>query len=254
MIRPLFKVHEPFMEVTRGHGYLGVVMYDDVEDKVQCHICGKWTKMLAQHSRMAHGIKSADYRERFSLPLRGGMMSKSSASKFSDRASTDDMIRKLSDMRSKSSSRIGRVANARRKSTRRSRIMLAAKGRLSSKNRIGLCPAQMQARFDVVRLIAKRNPSNLDIHEYDRKLYDAMRRFGSVDKWRKANGIELFPKKSQNKYENLDVIAKLRKMAHKIGKEPSIAEWDESGQKPYSSTIRRRFGSWRDALVSAGLI
>lgn len=40
MIKPLYKAQAPFMEVKRGYGYQGVVMYDDAEDKVQCHICG----------------------------------------------------------------------------------------------------------------------------------------------------------------------------------------------------------------------
>ena len=65
MIRPLYKVHEPFMDVTSGFGHLGVVMYDDENDSIQCHICGVWVKMLAQHARMAHGIKSEQYRQQF---------------------------------------------------------------------------------------------------------------------------------------------------------------------------------------------
>ena len=36
MIRPLYKSVEPFMEVPMGHGFLGVVMYDEDDDKVQC--------------------------------------------------------------------------------------------------------------------------------------------------------------------------------------------------------------------------
>lgn len=51
MIKPLYKAQAPFMEVKRGYGYQGVVMYDDAEDKVQCHICGGGSCFQAKENR-----------------------------------------------------------------------------------------------------------------------------------------------------------------------------------------------------------
>ena len=51
MIKPLYKAQAPFMEVKRGYGYQGVVMYDDAEDKVQCHICGGGVMLSGQRKQ-----------------------------------------------------------------------------------------------------------------------------------------------------------------------------------------------------------
>ena len=60
------KLHEPYMEVKKGYGYLGVILYDDVEKKIQCHICGQLFPRLSNHIR-AHKISGADYKEKFGL-------------------------------------------------------------------------------------------------------------------------------------------------------------------------------------------
>lgn len=93
----------------------------------------------------------------------------------------------------------------------------------------------------------------MDIMKYDKKLYAAMIRFGSVDKWRKAHGIELFPKKKQKLYQNLDMIAAIRKCTHELGHKPSIQDYKNMENNPSASTIRRTFGSWSNAICTAGL-
>lgn len=47
-------------------GEVGVLAYDAMEDKVQCHICGKWFQFLAGHLR-THGITVFEYKEQFGL-------------------------------------------------------------------------------------------------------------------------------------------------------------------------------------------
>lgn len=49
------------------HGQLGVLSYDAIEDKVQCHICGKWFRGLNNHVFRTHGWAADDYREEFGL-------------------------------------------------------------------------------------------------------------------------------------------------------------------------------------------
>ncbi len=49
------------------YGDVGIVAYDPVEDKVQCHICGKWFRGLNTHVFRTHGWTADEYREEFGL-------------------------------------------------------------------------------------------------------------------------------------------------------------------------------------------
>ena len=49
------------------YGDVGIVAYDPIEDKLQCHLCGKWRRGLGVHVVQAHGWSADDYREEFSL-------------------------------------------------------------------------------------------------------------------------------------------------------------------------------------------
>ncbi len=49
------------------YGQLGILSYDEIEDKVQCHICGRWFRSVASHVNKSHGWSADDYREEFGL-------------------------------------------------------------------------------------------------------------------------------------------------------------------------------------------
>ncbi len=49
------------------YGDVGIVAYDQIEDKLQCHLCGKWRRSLSQHVVQAHGWSAEDYRQEFGL-------------------------------------------------------------------------------------------------------------------------------------------------------------------------------------------
>lgn len=53
--------------ITSWFGEKGRLAYDPVEDKVQCHICGKWYKKLEAHVWPKHGLLADEYREEFGL-------------------------------------------------------------------------------------------------------------------------------------------------------------------------------------------
>lgn len=48
-------------------GEIGILAYDPLEDKVQCHICGKWYLRLGKHVQGTHHWTTAEYREEFGL-------------------------------------------------------------------------------------------------------------------------------------------------------------------------------------------
>lgn len=49
------------------YGQVGVLNIDKVNDRVQCHICGRWFRALGTHLRSRHGWTADDYREEFGL-------------------------------------------------------------------------------------------------------------------------------------------------------------------------------------------
>ena len=56
-------------------GRPGVLAVDELEDKVQCHRCGGWYRFLANHAWRRHGIPADEYRERYGLTARHGLVS-----------------------------------------------------------------------------------------------------------------------------------------------------------------------------------
>jgi len=51
-------------------GELGELAYDPDEDKVQCHLCGGWYRVIgSSHLRRGHGWTLAAYRDAFRLPM-----------------------------------------------------------------------------------------------------------------------------------------------------------------------------------------
>jgi Probable Zinc-ribbon domain/ROS/MUCR transcriptional regulator protein len=51
-------------------GELGTLAYDPDEDRVQCHLCGGWYRILGgAHLRRSHGWTLVEYRDAFQLPM-----------------------------------------------------------------------------------------------------------------------------------------------------------------------------------------
>lgn len=235
MIRPLYKAQEPFMDVKRGFGYQGVVMYDDQDDKLQCHICGKLFSSLGVHVFRTHKMLSDDYKMEFGLTLRTPLCSVSISR--------------------------GRSKTARRQRLYENGTMLKAAARVRTRrkpkqfgtatmafyNRSGLCPLQLQTRFDIVRKIVGHDPKLEDLRKYDAPVIGGIRRmFGNLNNYKRKIGM----KASRNGLiakEDGVYVAALRKWARDNGETPKAASF--VGR----SSIYRRFGSWSNALRTAGL-
>jgi len=56
------------------YGDVGTVACDQIEDKLQCHLCGKWFRGLGTHVVGAHGWSADDYREEFGLNRGQGLI------------------------------------------------------------------------------------------------------------------------------------------------------------------------------------
>ena len=66
-VKPLQKSVPPYMKASHGgYGYQGVTLYDELLDRVQCHICGRWFKSIGIHVSI-HDMKAWEYKKRFGL-------------------------------------------------------------------------------------------------------------------------------------------------------------------------------------------
>jgi len=49
------------------YGEFGVLAYDDLADRIQCHACGRWFEKLTSFHLKRHGLTIANYKERYGL-------------------------------------------------------------------------------------------------------------------------------------------------------------------------------------------
>lgn len=61
------KWEPPFVPVTNGYGFIGVLAEDFRTGDLQCHVCGKWYEQLPTHFSVKHQMTGDSYRKKFGL-------------------------------------------------------------------------------------------------------------------------------------------------------------------------------------------
>lgn len=241
MIRPLYKAEAPFMEVNVGHGFQGVIMYDDKEDKVQCHLCGKWYRHVGLHAQGAHKIASDDYKDRFGLTRKIALCATSVSS-----TRSGVMNRLRSSGRMPPCKRLSRAFYKRRK-------FRNGQATVSFKNRNGLCDLQMFTRYQVVKKIVGHEPTCLELRKYDSALMGVIGNRGTLNSYKKSIG-EQTRSKARPSIPDIELIAMLRKWAHENNSRPRSSDFvvAKNGY-PGRTVFCKHFGSWNNALRTAGL-
>lgn len=252
MIRPLYKAQEPFMEAPAAHGFLGVIMYDDKEDKVQCHICGKWMEHVGGHINKAHGVSGEDYKDRFGLAQRIALCGSGYSAKRREIADKG-----VASGTFKAVMRAGEHT-PRRIAYRRNPKVRPGNSALSVKNRHGLCELQMFGRYEVVKKIVGREPLSPDLQKYDSQLLGAIyKSYESLNKYKKHIGRPEWKKGAHEQNSDIELVAHLRKWAHEHKRRPTAKDFQPGSivgrGYPRYLVFFRRFGSWSNALQTAGI-
>jgi ROS/MUCR transcriptional regulator protein len=122
----------PLMKVKDGYGFQGVLTQDDERRFVQCHICGKWAKVIThKHVFNRHGLTMDEYKEKFGLFRSKGLVSdETSANLTANVLKAKDYI----TMHKRFKGICGRKKSEGSK-------------KLAYRNRFGTCPAQLRARL-----------------------------------------------------------------------------------------------------------
>ena len=165
---PLEKAIPPFMKFNDGFGFKGILLYDTLEDKIQCHFCGEWFKQINnRHLRICHnGMTAEEYKSWVGIYATFGLTSLGTRQKFAEKSKAN-------------------YDQKRPQINRGKRIYLKnEKRRLGKKtymwqNKKGICEAQMKARLEHLRKIKGRPVKCSD----DNALACALRRrYGSFNR------------------------------------------------------------------------
>ena len=120
------------------------------------------------------------------------------------------------------------------------------------KNAAGLCDLQVRARYDVVRAQVGREPSCDEITKYDPKLMKWIaNNGGTLNKFKASMGIE--GREPTKRIPDIVCVAALRKWRTKNHRVPYSRDFQVAGSYPNYQTILTHFGSWSNALRTAGI-
>lgn len=236
-VYPLYKdqMHEPYMENDNGIGYKGVVIYDELEDKVQCAECGEWFNELGKHVVSTHGFKdSKEYKQKQGMYLSTPLCSPSVSKKISDRTKGFG----------------GRIKGG-HNTTKGVKPTHHRTKSMMYKNKYGLCDAQVAARLAIVRDMANGELTSGNVRKYDQPLYKhILVKYGTVEAGCAALGIKPSGWNGRNEVGETLLIADLRKYVISQNRIPSSKD---NGLPHSPTTYRKVFGSWRRAKMMAGL-
>lgn len=245
MIRPLFPVLGPFVKSKGKFGYSGVVEYDDTEDKIRCHECGKYYEYLGPHLRRIHKTTAAAHKMKFGLNLNMPLCGK-----------------RLSEVRSK------QMLEWIQKNGRRKAIRANEKRKYKSspkrqsgtqteafKNKYGLCDLQMKTRYEVIKIGLGRMPTTQEIRARDHALLSAIeRRFGTLNKFRESVGDRAMTAQEHQMKSEAELIELLIKKRDELKRIPTYNDFKKAdGIYPQATVYYGRFGSWNHALSLAGI-
>lgn len=245
-IEHLYKVEPPLLPSETGYGFSGVIRWNCVIDKLQCHICGKWYSSLQTHVSTSggHGIEVRKYKEEFGLPLSAPLISRELSAIRSRTALNAKNLAMLASRRNPI-----QASKAKQAPTERmKKIRKYVRNNASFSNKIGSCKLQMERRFLIVADQVGREPTATDILKYDPKLLGLIKHRGTLNEYRKSLGL-------QEKYlaphcEDDYIVSQIRLMGTKMGRVPLAKDFQIGS--PNIRTIRRHFGSWNRALSTSG--
>lgn len=190
MIRTLLPTRGPLQKSKVGFGFLGCIMYDDNQDTVQCHNCGKWLHFINGRHLLKEKMTADEYRLKFGLtfnhPLCGLGLSKKRRRDVSKK-----FMQEGTKMRIKLKGKQALNKPARHVGMRTE----------SQRNRFGTCDRQLRARYDRFKIDIGHPPSTQEFrNRSNRSLLEAItRRHGSLNAYREIVGDPVLTKSDQNR-------------------------------------------------------
>lgn len=225
----LYKAQPPFFKVKKGYGYQGVVMYDPIEKRLQCHICGKFFKTIGQHIKK-HNVSAIRYREIYGLNRTTSLSSPLTHS-----------------MRSKQAYKLIKKRSIAFIKAMQKKAIKARKGktfpfRVQNNNKNSTCKLQIKSRFDKIHKKMKRLPK---FKELDSALGGSIEYYyGKYSNFLKHYKIE---HSFQKTYSKKELVRELKDFKKNFGREPHQSDIKGNKLKISLKPFTRIFGSWEKA-------
>lgn len=244
-IENVFKIEDPIFWEDKNLPPKGCLIRDRKTGEIQCHVCGGFFDHvgfhLARSKKEGHRITAEEYKQKFSLTMSQALCSERYSKVLSERFRSETHLEHLNRVRKPGSYK---GFKKRRQATLDS---------LAYANKHGICPDQIQSRWLVVADTIGKRPGVRAVQEHDPNLYSAIRRkHGNYNNFLKSISQEILqPSKKITKEK---IIACFRRIVRTQKRRPKVVEFYNSQNYGIGITaIYKRFGSFRRALVAAGV-
>lgn len=208
---------EPFIDMKDGYGYQGVLLFDEENNKIQCHMCGEWVERLTKHIHK-HGINADSYRTFASLNRKTPLLTPSQIAAYA-KASKKAYKGHL------------KAKKHHTEETKKKMSISHKLQRAETDNVRGTCTEQLLKRLEDWY---KKNPKGKIQDIPFRKAIK--RKFGSVKQAKIAAGIPLNPwGGSKGKWTREQLIELAKKFVSTFGRLPGSADMKQGRLPPYAS-------------------
>lgn len=126
----------PLMKVDEGYGFKGVLLQTDNRELVQCHICGKWAKVISSNHLKKHKTNRLEYNAKFGLQDSTKLVCDASSYRYEASARKNPLPNQMK-----------KLAMTDQKSAMQARKRVKQVGKPEHDNKYGLCPLQLGIRL-----------------------------------------------------------------------------------------------------------
>ena len=238
----LYKDKAPF--VPSGKSVAGALEYDEPNDSMKCHECGKFFKALARHVHKDHGMSARVYKRKHGLNQTSALVSESTRHKLSVKAKArHDKVGSppaWSDPK-----RAKKAIEAKKKSPYTRRLSSSER-----RNAQGHCKAQLMQKIRDVSKVLKRTPSRSELDEYGVPTSSLVHHFGSLTEAVKLAGLVPngnIGQKNHKKYSEEYLLRNIRLFAANHGRLPTASDYRRGIMGASRSAYNYRFGNLHKA-------
>lgn len=198
---------KPLAKVVEGFGYKGVLMQTENRELVQCHECGKWFRMLAQHIRRKHKLSKEDYTKKFNLSENRSLIPDAQSYKL------EDATRKR-NLKQASPEHLRKFTDKAIKATKER--WTGAKHSEEYHNKFGTCEKQLGFRLEEYIKRYKDLPSRSTkgeggklskaLHRRYGSLNNGFKHYGFAARYRKGTSVELLAGNGEQFFFNYNKV------------------------------------------------
>lgn len=233
---------EPLRSFKGGYGYQGVLRYNKIKDKVQCHFCGRLFRAINNgHLQKVHGMTAREYKGKTGLAPTTSLVGEATREKLLVRPCNPNHMVELIK------------ANELRKKRKAEGLKDTQSGHIRSLERYnqkGTCPDQL---LDMIEKTAKsfgRTPTQEEFLNFHHGKYigSIRRTYGT---W--TNALTKLNRRPQMVIKSKEELIKEIKNFYQVNKRTPKWSDFERGLLPSASTFYRNFKSINHARLLAGV-